>query len=158
MYPVTRSNDPRTPHHPVLTTGIPWHPRPSQDAVILYQFADYSYDLCPLPDPDVGFSVFVCDVEHILSMLVCAATCLLVQMARLLLKRSRCLAYSAQRAMAYRGISLSWYILDAVILFQVNVAFNIFYQHIVHVDWRVVYNPHLCLCDVHLLTNLPNFI
>ena len=108
VYPVTRSNDPRTPHHPVLTTGIPWHPRPSPDAVILYQFADYSYDLCPLPDPDVGFSVFVCDVEHILSMLVCAATCLLVQMARLLLKRSRCLAYSAQRAMAYRGISLSW--------------------------------------------------
>ena len=25
---------------------------------------DYIYDLCPLPDPDVGLSVFVCDVEH----------------------------------------------------------------------------------------------
>ena len=25
---------------------------------------DYSYDFCPLPDPDVGLSIFVCDVEH----------------------------------------------------------------------------------------------
>ena len=22
------------------------------------------YDFCPLPDPDVGLSIFVCDVEH----------------------------------------------------------------------------------------------
>ena len=22
-------------------------------------------DFCPLPDPDVGLSIFVCDVEHI---------------------------------------------------------------------------------------------
>ena len=26
--------------------------------------ADYAYDVCPLPDPDVGLSVLVCDVEH----------------------------------------------------------------------------------------------
>ena len=26
--------------------------------------ADYIYDLCPLPDPDVGLSIIVCDVEH----------------------------------------------------------------------------------------------
>ena len=26
--------------------------------------ADYIYDVCPLPDPDVGLSSFVCDVEH----------------------------------------------------------------------------------------------
>ena len=26
---------------------------------------DYVYELCPLPDPDVGHSIFVCDVEHI---------------------------------------------------------------------------------------------
>ena len=26
---------------------------------------DYIYDFCPLPDPDVGLSIFVCDVEHI---------------------------------------------------------------------------------------------
>ena len=25
---------------------------------------DYIYDFCPLPDPDVGLSVFVCDVEN----------------------------------------------------------------------------------------------
>ena len=25
---------------------------------------DYFYDFCPLPDPDVGLSIFVCDVEH----------------------------------------------------------------------------------------------
>ena len=25
---------------------------------------DYIYDFCLLPDPDVGLSIFVCDVEH----------------------------------------------------------------------------------------------
>ena len=25
---------------------------------------DYIYDFCPLPDPDVGLSICVCDVEH----------------------------------------------------------------------------------------------
>ena len=25
---------------------------------------DYIYYFCPLPDPDVGLSIFVCDVEH----------------------------------------------------------------------------------------------
>ena len=25
---------------------------------------DYIYDFCPLPDTDVGLSIFVCDVEH----------------------------------------------------------------------------------------------
>ena len=25
---------------------------------------DYIYDFCPLPDPDVGISIFVCDVEN----------------------------------------------------------------------------------------------
>ena len=25
---------------------------------------DYFYEFCPLPDPDVGPSIFVCDVEH----------------------------------------------------------------------------------------------
>ena len=36
---------------------------------------------------------------------------------------------------------------------QVHVALDIFYQHIVHVYWGVVYNHHLCLCDVHLKTH-----
>ena len=26
--------------------------------------ADYIYDVCPLPDPDVGLSILVRDVEH----------------------------------------------------------------------------------------------
>ena len=26
--------------------------------------ADYIYYFCPLPDPDVGLSILVCDVEH----------------------------------------------------------------------------------------------
>ena len=26
--------------------------------------ADYIYDFCPHPDPDVGLSIIVCDVEH----------------------------------------------------------------------------------------------
>ena len=25
---------------------------------------EYIYDFCPLPDPDVGLSIFICDVEH----------------------------------------------------------------------------------------------
>ena len=25
---------------------------------------DYIYEFCPLPNPDVGPSIFVCDVEH----------------------------------------------------------------------------------------------
>ena len=40
--------------------------------------------------------------------------------------------------------------LEAVVLSQVHVAWDIFYQHIVHVYRGVVYNHHLCLCDVHL--------
>ena len=100
---------------------------------------DYIYEFCPLPDPDVGPSIFVCDVEHrglLLSILVCAAaslfcaclvsdhvsapyviaggtqelyTCLFRQMTRLLLKISRCLTYAAQPAMILRCISLSWF-------------------------------------------------
>ena len=97
---------------------------------------DYIYDFCPLPDPDVGLSIFVCDVEHTSCILVCAATslfcdclvsvqvsapyvvpgstqelyiCLFRQMARLLLKMSRCLANAAQSAMILRCISLSWF-------------------------------------------------
>ena len=94
----------------------------------------YIYDFCPLPDPDVGPSIFV---SILLSILVCAAaslfcaclvsvhvsapyviagstqelyTCLFFrQMARLLLKISRCLAYAAQPAVILRCISLSWF-------------------------------------------------
>ena len=40
-------------------------------------------------------------------------------------------------------------------LSQVYVAFNIFYHHVVHVDWFVVYNHHLCLCDDPDLPSIP---
>ena len=99
--------------------------------------AYYIYDFCPLPDPDVGPSIFVCDVEHTSfhfglcgrKFVLCLFgqcpglgtinviagstqelyTCLFRQMARLLLKISRCLAYAAQPATILRCISLSWF-------------------------------------------------
>ena len=39
---------------------------PAQDHFIFSHIADYIYDFCLLPDPDVGLSVLVglCDVEH----------------------------------------------------------------------------------------------
>ena len=40
------------------------------------RIADYIYDFCLLPAPDVGISVIVCDVEHTFSILVCAAASL----------------------------------------------------------------------------------
>ena len=97
---------------------------------------DYIFEFCPLPDPDVGPSIFVCDVENtsfhfglcgrkfVLCLFgrcpglctIChswqhtgVVTCLFRQMARLLLKISRCLAYAAQPAMILRCISLSWF-------------------------------------------------
>ena len=48
--------------------------------------------------------------------------------------------------------------LEAVVLSQIHVALDIFYQHIVHVYRGVVYNHHLCLCDVHLKTHSSTFI
>ena len=45
--------------------------------------------------------------------------------------------------------------LEVVALSQEYVALNVFYQHIVNVYRGVVYNHHLCLCDVHLKTHSP---
>ena len=115
---------------------------PAQDHFIFLS-VDYIYEFCPLPNPDVGPSIFVCDVEHtsfhfgvcgrkfVLCLFgqcpglctICQTyggsviagstqefyTCLFRQMARLLLKISRCLAYAAQPAMILRCISLSWF-------------------------------------------------
>ena len=96
----------------------------------------YIYDFCPLPDPDVVLLSLYAMLSILLSILVCAAaslfcaclvsvqisapyviagstqelyTCLFRQMARLLLKISRCLAYAAQPAMILRCIYLSWF-------------------------------------------------
>ena len=37
---------------------------PAQDHFIFSHNVHNIYDFCPLPDPDVGPSIFVCDVEH----------------------------------------------------------------------------------------------
>ena len=88
-------------------------------------------------------------------------TCLFRQMARLLLKISRCLAYAAQPAMILRCIALSWFCslrLYTSVVPSIRIAFNIFCQQMVHVSWGVVYNHHLRLSYVHLQTHLPTFI
>ena len=36
---------------------------PCPGSLYFSHIADYLYDVCPVPDPDVGFSVLVCDVE-----------------------------------------------------------------------------------------------
>ena len=148
---------------------------------------DYIYESCPLPDPDVGPSIFVCDVEHTCFHLVCAAaslfcaclvsvqvsapyviagstqelyTCLFRQMARLRLKI--CIPVFGVCRPACHESSLYLFVLvlflEAAVLSQVPVALDIFYQHIVHVYRGVVYNRHLCLCNVHLKTHSSTFI
>ena len=62
--------------------------------------------------------------------------------------RPACLDYSL-----YLLVFVLVLFLGVVALSQVYVAFNIFYRHIVNVYWGVVYNHHLCLCDVHLKTH-----
>ena len=162
--------------------------------ISLFLSVDYIYDFCPLPDPDVGLSILVCDVDYtsfhfglcgrefVLCLFgqcpglytICHSwqhtgvvhmslqadgnvafedipvfgacrptchdsssylfvlvlfleaiglctnhviagstrelyTCLFRQMAMLILKISRCLAYAVQTAMILRLISLSWF-------------------------------------------------
>ena len=71
------------------------------------------------------------------------------------------LVFSVRRP-ACRDSSLYLFVLvlflEAVVLYQVHVALNIFYQYIFHVYRDVVYNHHLCLCDVHLKTHSSTFI
>ena len=147
---------------------------------------DYTYDFCPLPDPDVGLSILVCNVEHISSILVCAATSLLcTYFVSVQISAPLChswqhtgivhLSLQADGKVAFEDItvffvcrpachdsSLHLFVLvlflEAVVLSQVHVAVDILYQHIVHVYRGVVYNHHLCLCDVHLKTHSPTFI
>ena len=77
-------------------------------------------------------------------------TCLFRQMARLLLEISRCFGVCRP---ACHDSSLYLFVLvlflEAVVLSQVQVSLDIFYQHIVHIYRGVAYNHHICLCDVH---------
>ena len=135
--------------------------------------ADYIYDFCLLPDPDVGLSVLVCDVEHTsFHFGLCGrkfVLCLFGQCPGLC---TIChswehtgvvyLSLQADGKVAFEDIPVFGVCrpacLKAVALSQVYVAFNIFYRHIVNVYWGVVYNHHLCLCDVHLKIHSPTFI
>ena len=146
---------------------------------------DYIYDfVLSLTQMLVLLSLYVM-LSILLSILVCAAaslfcaclvsvhvsapyvtagsthelyTCLYRQMARLLLNIS---GVSVCRP-ACHDSSVYLFVLvlflEAVVLSQVYVALDILYQHIVHVHRGVVYNHHLCRCDVHLNTHSPTFI
>ena len=79
--------------------------------------ADYTYDLCPLPDPDVCLSVLVCDAEHTSFYFgLCDrkfVLCLFGECPGLSTIchswRSRCLVYAAQPAMILLSVYLSWF-------------------------------------------------
>ena len=145
---------------------------------------DYIHDFCPLPDPDVGISIFVCHVEHT-SFHFGLCGCKLVLCLFWLVSSIIChswqhtggvhLSLQADDKVSFEDIpvfgvchsacqdsSLYLFVLvifiEAVVLSQVLVALDIIYQHIVHVYRGVVYNHHLCLCDVHLKTHSPTFI
>ena len=152
---------------------------PCPEPFHLSHSVDYIYDFVLSVTQMLVFLSLYVMLSLLLSILVCAAaslfcacvvsvqvstpyatagsthelyTCFFRQMERLLLKVSRCLAYAAQPAMILRCIFLSWFFyLEAVVLSQVHVALDIFYQHIVHVYRRVVYNHHICLCTIFIL-------
>ena len=169
----------------VHRSSLRWLICPAQDHFIFLS-VDYIYEFCPLPDPDVGPSIFVCDVEHTsFHFGLCGpkfVLCLFGQCPGLC---TIChswqhtgvvhLSLQADGKVAFEDIPVfgvcrpachdsSLYLfvlvlfLEAVVLSQVHVAWDIFYQHIVHVYRGVVYNHHLCLCDVHLKTHLSTFI
>ena len=140
---------------------------------------DYIYEFCPLPYPDVGPSIcFVCDVEQTsFHFGLCShkfVLCLFGQCPGLCTIGHSWqhagvvhLSLQADGKVAFEDIPVfgicrpachdsSLYLfvlvlfLETVVLSQVHVALDIFYQHIVHVYRGVVYNHHLCLCDVLL--------
>ena len=142
----------------------------------------YIYDFCPLPDSDVGPSIFVdvgpsiglCGRKFVLCLFgQCPCLCTICHswqhtgVVHLSLQADDKVAFedipvfSVCRP-ACHDYSLCLFVLvlflEAVVLSQVYVALDIFYQHIVHVYRGVVYNHHLCLCDVHLKTDSPTFI
>ena len=188
---------------------------PAQDHLIfLIVYITHIYDFCPLPDPDVGPSIFVCDLEHTSfhfglcgrKLGQCPGLCTICHswqhtgVVHLSLQADGTVAFEdipvfvpaplchswqhtgvvhlslqADGRVAFEDIPVfgvcrpacqdsSLYLfvlvlfLEAVVLSQVHVALDIFYQHIVHVYRGVVYNHHLCLCDVHLKTHSSTFI
>ena len=147
---------------------------------------DYIYECCPLPDPDVDPSIFECDVEHtsfhfgmcgrkfVLCLFgQCPGLCTICHswqqtgVVHLSLQADGKVVFEDIKVFgvcrpACNDSSLYLFVLvlflEAVVLSQVHVALDIFYQHIAHVCRGVVYNHHLCLCDVHFKTHSSTFI
>ena len=146
---------------------------------------DYIYDFCH-PDSDFGLYILVCEVERTsFHFGLCGrkfVLCLCLSVSKFLhLYNSwqqtavKHLSLQADDKVVFEdilvfgvcrpachGSTLSLFVLvifiEAVVLSHVYAAFNMLYQHIVHVYRGVVYNHHLCLCDVHLQTHSPTFI
>ena len=124
--------------------------------------ADYIYDLCPLPDPDVGLSIFVCDVEHTsLYFGMCGRKFVLRLFGQCPCLCTMChswqhtgvvhLSPQADGKVVFEDVPVfgvcrpachdsSLYLfvlvlfLEAVVLSQAHVALDIFYQYIVHAN------------------------
>ena len=152
---------------------------PAQDHFNFSHSVDYIFDFCPLPDPDVDISIFVCDVEHTsFHFGLCGRKFVLCLFGQCPGPGLDIICHSwphtgvvhlsiqADGKVAFEDIPVfgvcrpachdsSLYIfvlvlfIETVVLSQVHVASYIFYQHIVHVYMGVVYNHHLGLCDVH---------
>ena len=134
---------------------------PAQHHLIFSHSVHYIYDFCPLPDQDVGPSIFVCDVEHTSCHFgLCArkfVLCLFGQcpgICTITLCHSWQhtgivhLSLQADGKVVFEDIpefsvcrpachdsSLCLFVLvlflEAVVLSQVHVALDIFYRHIV---------------------------
>ena len=139
----------------------------------------YIYDLCPLPDPYVGPSILVCDVEHTsFHFGLCGrkfVLCLFGQgpgictichswqhtvVVHLYLRADGKVDFENIPVFgvcrpACHDSSLYHFVLglflDAVVLSQVHVALDISYQHIVHIYRGVVYNHHLFVFAMFIL-------
>ena len=139
--------------------------------------ADYIYDLCPLPDPDVGLSIFICDVEHTsLYFGMCGRKFVLRLFGQCPCLCTIChswqhtgvvhLSPQADGKVVFEDVPVfgvcrpachdsSLYLfvlvlfLEAVVLSQAHVALDIFYQYIIHANLGVVYNHHLCPIRLH---------
>ena len=159
---------------------------PAQDHFIFLTVYIIIYEFYPLPDPDVGPSIFVCDVQHTsfhfglcgrkfdLCLFgqcpgLCTITCHSWQhtgVVHLSLHADGKVAFEEIPVFglcrpACHDSSLYLFVLVlflvAVVSSQLHVALDIFHQHIVHVYRGVVYNHHRFLCDVHLKTHSPTF-
>ena len=147
--------------------------------------ADYIYDFCLLPDPDVVFLSLYVMLSILLSILAVRPQVCYVLVWRCPGLCTIChswqytgvvpVSLQVDGKVAIEDIPVfgvcrpachdsSLYLfalvlfLEAVALSQVCIGVNIFYQHIDHVYWGIVYNQHLCICDVHVKTHSPTII